>query len=385
MEVFDYFEPVDFSQFPELENSAGKYSLGRSIESFTGKLSVTTISKANIVIFGVPLENGDASSGSALAPEKIRKELYHLADLNSKLNIADLGNLKPASSQKGTFLALRDIVEYLNELGVVTVVVGGSQDLTVGVCDAFKNDRFFSLSCVDAVLDIKKGVETFHSGNYLTRIFKQLVNIFQFSLIGYQNHLVGEQLLEKTKGISNHLRLGKLRDDFSVAEPLMRNTDMLSFDVGAIKYSETAIKHQKNPNGLRGEEACKLAHYAGISNRLKIFGIFEVFPENEKNTIIYKLSAEIIWYFLEGCQNRKTDDKIASENTVIYKVEIDELEQPIIFLNDPDTNRWWFEITSLSGDKAVFACSEEDYRLAASNEIPGRWLDYIQKMDRLSK
>lgn len=385
MQIFDYFDPVDFSQFTELENSAGKYSLGSSIENFTGKLSVSTISKASVVIFGVPLDNGKAKMGAALAPDRIRKELYRLAAFNSKLTVADLGNLKPASGQKGTLLALRDVTEYLYELGVVTILIGGSQDLTVGICDAFINNRFFSLSCIDAVLDIKKGVETFNSGNYLTRIFKRLPNIFQFSLIGYQNHLVGDKLLSKAQGISDHLRLGKLRDEFSVAEPLLRNTDVLSFDAGAIKYSESGTKRQKNPNGLRGEEACKLAHYAGISDRLKLFGIFEVSPENEKNTIIYKLSAEIIWYFLEGCQTRKNDVKIDSENTINYKVEIDELEQPIVFLNDPDTNRWWFEITSLSGEKAVFACTEEDYRLAASNEIPGKWLNYIQKMDRLSK
>lgn len=385
MQIFDYFEPVDFSQFPDLENSAGKYALGRSIQNFTEKLSVTTISKARVVVFGVPIDNGEANSGAALAPGQIRNELYRLAALNSSLNIADLGDLKPASGQKGTFLALRDVTEYLYELGVVTVVIGGSQDLTVGICDAFRNNRYFSLCCIDAVLDIKVGVETFNSGNYLTRIFKQLPNLFQFSLVGYQNHLVGKKLLSKNQAVSDHVRLGKLRDDFSVAEPVMRNTDVLSFDIGAVKYSEAATRRQKNPNGLRGEEACKLAHYAGISDRLKIVGIFEVFPENEENTIIYKLSAEIIWYFLEGCQNRKTDDKITSENIITYKVEIDELEQPIIFLNDPDTNRWWFEITSLSGYKAVFACDEEDYRLAASNEIPVRWLDYIQKMDRLSK
>jgi len=385
MQVFDYFEPVDFSQFPELENSAGKYSIGKSIEAYTGKLSVSSISKTNVVVFGVPLDNGEPNTGAALAPDGVRKELYRLAALNSKLNIADLGNLKPALSQKGTYLALRDVIEYFYELGITVVIIGGSQDLTVGICDAFKNNRYFSLSCVDAILDIKKGVETFHSGNYLTRIFKQLPHLFQFSLIGYQNHLVGDKLLNKTQGISEHLRLGKLRDNFTVSEPLMRNTDVLSFDVGAIKHSEGGTKRQKNPNGLRGEEACKLAHYAGVSDRLKVFGIFEIFAEKEENSIINKLSAEIIWYFLEGFQTRKIDDRNDSKNKIVYKVELDELEQPIIFLNESETNLWWFEVSSLSGKKSLFACAEEDYRLAASNEIPGKWLAYIQKMDSLSK
>lgn len=385
MQVFDYFEPVDFSRFSELENSCGKYSLGRSVEAFTSKISVSTLSKTDVVILGVPVDNGKTDAGAALSPDRVRMQLYRLAALNSKMNIADLGNLKPASGQKATFLALRDVVEYFYELGVVTVVLGGSQDLTVGICDAFKNDRYFSLSCIDSVLDIKKGVEIFNSGNYLTRIFKQLPHLFQFNLIGYQNHLVGDKLLEKAGGVSGHLRLGKLRNDFSLAEPVMRNSDVLSFDLGALKYSETGGGSQANPNGLRSEEACKLAHYAGISDRLKVFGIFDVLTDNKENLVVAKLASEIIWYFLEGCQTRKKNGKNIEEHRITYKVEIDELEQPIVFFHESESGRWWFEVSSLSGEKTVFACAEEDYRLAAANEIPGRWLGYIQKMDKISK
>lgn len=385
MEVFDYFNPVDFSLYSELENSAGRYSLGSSVELFTTRLSVSNISKANIVIFGVPLDNGKVETGAAKAPDLIRKELYRLASLNTKLNIADLGNLKPASSQKGTFLALRDVVEYFYELGVVTVVIGGSQDLTAGICEAFKNNRFFSLASVDATLDIKRGVEMFHSRNYLTRIFKQLPNLFQFSLVGYQNHLVGEKLINKIPDVAEHLRLGMLRKNFTGAEPLMRNSDVLSFDMGALKFSEAPGTHQKNPNGLRGEEACQLARYAGTSDRLKVFGLFETIPDDDQKGSTVKLAAEIIWYFLEGCKIRKNEANFTNENKTVYKVEVDDLDQPIVFFYDQETNRWWFEINSMAGETAVIACSEEDYKLAASNEIPGKWLDYIQKMDGLPK
>ena len=385
MEVFDYFDPVDFSQFAELENSAGKFSLGNNVESFTTKLSVSNISRANVVIFGVPVDNGKVETGAAQAPGLIRKELYRLAALNPKLNIADLGDLKPASGLKGTFLALRDVIEYLYELGVATVVIGGSQDLTTGICEAFKNNRFFSLTAVDAILDIKKGVETFHSGNYLTRIFKQLPNLFRFSLAGYQNHLVGEKLINKTPVIAEHLRLGVLRTNFLVAEPMMRNTDVLSFDMGALKFSEAPGTPQQNPNGLRGEEACQLSRYAGTSDRIKVFGLFETTPENDKQGTTVKLAAEIVWYFLEGCVIRKREAGFNKENKIVYKVEIDEMDQPLVFFHEQETNRWWFEINSVAGETAHFACSEEDYKVASSNEIPGKWLDYIQKMDGISK
>ena len=50
-----------------------------------------------------------------------------------------------------------------------------------------------------------------------------------------------------------------------------------------------------NPNGIDARTICALARYAGISDRLNIFGLFEL-----PNTIIFnKLLAQIIWYFIE--------------------------------------------------------------------------------------
>ena len=72
-------------------------------------------------------------------------------------------------------------------------------------------------------------------------------------------------------------------------------------------------------------------------------------------------------------------------NRVVYKVAVDDLEEPFIFLKDPLTSRWWYEVRSVSGEKRWIACSEEAYHQAAANEIPDRWLKFVQKMDDLSK
>jgi hypothetical protein len=193
--------------------------------------------------------------------------------------------------------------------------------------------------------------------------------------------LVGEKLIGQTKGIGEHLRLGQLHDDFTKAELLLRNADVLSFDMGALKYNDAPSTPQKNPNGLRSDEACQLARYAGLSPILSAFGLFNITEnKNSANDITIHLAAEIIWYFLEGVSGRKTP----GERTV-YKVEIDGLEHPVVFLHEKETDRWWFEVQSISGEKLEVACTEFDYREAAANEIPGRWLTFIQKMDGLSK
>ncbi len=379
MNLPDYFEPVDFATVADGTNPLGKYSLGPEIEKNTRKYGQSNLSNIDAAIIGVPVENGESQKNGT--PDKIRTALYKLAAFDNNLIIADLGNLKPATSAKGTFLALRDVIEYLREINVVTVILGGSQDLTTGICEAFKNERFFWLATVDSILDIKKGTEKFNSTNYLTRVFKNLPNLFHFSLIGYQNHLVGEKLISQTRGIGDHLRLGQLRNDFTNAELLLRNANVVSFDMEAIKFTDAPSTLQQNPNGLRSDEACQLARYAGLSTKLNVFGLFNMF-ENTKSTTCttINLGAEIIWYFLEGLAGRT----IPGEKTV-YKVAIDGLEHPVIFRHEEETNRWWFEVQSISGETLEVACTQKEYQKAAENEIPGRWLKFVQKMDGLSK
>lgn len=379
MNLPDYFEPVDFETYKPSFNSLGKYALGPAIEKATANLFETSGKKPDVLIIGVPFENGKIQKKEVSVPDNIRRALYGLAVINSNIRIADAGNLKSTSSLKGIFLAIRDITEYLKEMGVVPVFLGGSQELTSGICEAFKNERFFWLSLIDAVCDVKKSVEKFDSTNYLSRIFKNLPNIFQFSLIGYQNHLVGDQLIKKTPGTGEHLRLGELRNNIMQAEQLLRNSNVLSFDMGSVKYTEAPATTQKNPNGLRGEEACQLARFAGLSPNIKAFGLFETTAQKNDNTTA-KLAAEIVWYFLEALAQRKP-----ARETTVFKVEIDGLDNPLVFKHEEESNRWWFEARSISGDSLEVACSEDDYRQAAENEIPERWLRIVQKMDGISK
>jgi formiminoglutamase len=383
MNLTDYFEPVDFSLYKSEGHSFRKYGLGPAIEKASEKLSGADISKLDVAVFGVAVDNGHIQKKEASSPKKIRKALYCLASFDDHLKIADLGDLKPASSSKGTFLAIRDVVEYLREMNVIALVLGGSQDLTLGICEAFKSDRYFWLSVVDSVLDVKKGSESFNSTNYLTRLFKSIPNLFQFSLIGYQNHLNVEKLFQKIPGLGDHLRLGLLRENLSKAELLLRNSDVLSFDMGAVKFCEAPATTQRNPNGLRGEEACKLAHYAGMSQRISVFGLFETVAANDKNGMTSALAAEITWYYLQGVLHRKKSTN--TNKRTAYKVEIEGLDHPVVFRHETETGRWWFEVQSLLGEVNEIACSEEEYKQAANNEIPERWLRFIQKTDSLSK
>jgi len=383
MDVRHYFDSVDFSTFRDSRQLAWKYTLGAAIEKNTGSLSSKNIQKLEIAIVGVTFDSRKKEKKSD-APDKIRMQLYPLANLGRTCNIVDFGNLKPASSQKGNYQALRDIIDYFNELQVLTIVIGGSQDLTLGIYDAFAGDPFLCLSTVDAFLDVKKGKETLSSTNYLSRIFSRQ-QLFQFSLIGFQRHYVSGGYLSKTSGIGHHLGLGQLREDFKLVEPILRNTDFLSFDTGAIKSSEAPGNENFSPNGLLGDEACQLAKYAGLSKRLKVFGLFEMNPDFDTNQLTAKLSAQIVWYFLEGYGQRYQHSELAEENSTRYQVEVKNLDKPLVFLKNNITHQWWVQVESVNHKTMYFACSENEYEQAANNEIPGLWLKYIQKTDETLK
>ena len=381
MDVKQYFNPVNFSLFQKKNAANWKYSFGQSIDKLTQNLTESNLQKVDAVMFGVPCFNGVWNESKIKPTNKIREELYGLAHLSENLNIVDFGDLKPSLSTKGTYLAIRDLVEFFSELNIVTLILGGSSDLCTGICEALKNERFFTLSSINSQLDVKKGQESLNSSNYLTHIFKKTPNIFQFNLLGYQRHLIAPELFLKTKVFGNHLSLGEIHADIKKAEPVLRNTNVLAFDMKSVKYSEIAGSAYKNPNGLQSDEICQLALYAGMSSKLKVFGLFENETKKDSIGVTSKLISQIVWYFFEGLTFRKNDKGVADEKILTYKVEIDGIEKPLNFLFCENSGRWWFEIQSIDNEKHIIACSETEYHKALNNEIPDLWLSYVQRIE----
>jgi arginase family enzyme len=82
---------------------------------------------------------------------------------------------------------------------------------------------------------------------------------------------------------------------------------MLAFNMSAIKAADAHGQNSPSANGFTGEEACQLARYAGMSDDLKSFGIYNVNPTNDLNNLTSQLSAQMLWYFIDGYNNRKSE------------------------------------------------------------------------------
>jgi hypothetical protein len=164
-------------------------------------------------------------------------------------------------------------------------------------------------------------------------------------------------------------------------EPLVRDADMLSFDLSAIRQADAPALKGATPNGFTGEEACQICRYAGMSDRLSSIGIYNFNPVFDRNEQTAQLIAQMIWYFTEGFYNRK-DDKLTLTEKDFYRyiVHLEDGHHDLHFWKSRKSDRWWLEIAMVPdpGKKKakplLVPCSYSDYRIASAGELPERWI-----------
>jgi formiminoglutamase len=151
-------------------------------------------------------------------------------------------------------------------------------------------------------------------------------------------------------------------------EPVLRNTHLLSFDISAIKYSDSPASCD-SPNGFTGEDACILTRYAGMSTNISTLGIYGYLPQQDNNDLSAKQISQMIWYFIDGRSRSKQEATIEDRHSFNeFHTRFTEVES--VFLQSKKTGRWWMQLP----DKKFIACSYNDYVNASQNEIPERWL-----------
>ncbi len=69
-------------------------------------------------------------------------------------------------------------------------------------------------------------------------------------------------------------RVGHVKESIEEMEPVIRNSNLFSFDISAIVNAYAPANVVSSPNGLNGEEACLLLRYAGMSPNVNSIGIY---------------------------------------------------------------------------------------------------------------
>lgn len=85
------------------------------------------------------------------------------------------------------------------------------------------------------------------------------------------------------------------------------------------------------PSGFILEEACQICRYAGMSDKLKAFGVFGFRSSMDRKTQTAQAVAQMIWYFLDGFHHRKGDFPASVEGLVEYVVDLKQLDYQLTF------------------------------------------------------
>lgn len=370
----DYVQIIEDHSYPVI---------GKPIYFYTG--DDEELGNFKIAIIGVKDSRGHAENlGCENGPDAIRKQLYQLHHFNPNLPIIDMGNILPGEEYSDTIVALKEVVKVLYQKQIITIVLGGDMSLTLGQYQGMRNeDEFLDLTVVDERIVIMEPEEgaSIHESNYLYRLFTDKPNkIRDFKLLGYQtyfNHGRDLDILEQMQ--METFRLGVLRQDMMEVEPLVRDSDMLAFNISAIKACDAPGYALASPNGFFSDEACQIMRFAGASDKLSSMGIYNFNPDLDERNITAIGIAQMIWYFLEGIEIRKHDYPVVDENSFQkFIINIEDHDNEIIFLKSKKSDRWWFHIPILqTGMKKkiykMVPCSYNDYLTAINNDIPERW------------
>jgi len=380
IDLKDYFNPVSI-EAPEFGHISGDAGFPHSISVHTESSNLKDISKFRIALIGVPEGRNSPGRGSEKAPDSIRAELYRLARIPGKSKIIDLGNMKKGASFNDTIAGLTDILIFLLGKNIFPVITGGSSALMIAVDKALSTLKVkYTMAAVDSRIDFMNEKKDPDSFSYLNSIIhNHKSTLSHYINIGYQTYLNDQQVVNRfLRRKSELVRIGDVRKAIYLTEPLLRDSEVAVFDISAVRQSDAPGTVSPSPNGFYGEEICLLSRYAGISDNLKLFALFDVDPEFDLRNQTSGLAAQIIWFFLEGFSQKQYETpSLGSSNSgrfIKYHVRVTDLDDDLIFVKSNLTDRWWMALPADNDKYAYIACSHEDYLKANHNEVPERWL-----------
>jgi hypothetical protein len=372
---FDFLKPLD-NEILQVIKGFSSQQLGSKVVLHTAE-DVPDLNKIRIAIIGVLDNRGDLNQTEEVDLNHIRKEFYVLFPGNWDASIADLGNILEGNSISDTHFALRKVISSLIKKKIIPIVIGGSQDLTYALYRGYDElEQMVNLVSIDSKFDFGKESDAVSASSYLTRIIiEEPNNLFNFCNLGYQTYNNSQEEIDLIdKLFFEAYRLGEISNNIALAEPVFRDADLVSLDLTSVKSSASGNFASFIPNGFNGKEICALSRYAGISDKVSLFGIFNHNNSAQESVLI----AQIIWYFIEGYHYRSNEYPFGSrENYIKYIIPLDEEE--LIFYKSNKTDRWWIEIPFISKGNnklkksSLLPCSYEEYLGACNQEIPERW------------
>jgi len=383
---FNFLSPVSDSVLAHNELLSAQ-ALGRKLRIHSAQHGIPDLEGVNVAILGV-LENRNNVNyiGEEFQLNEIRKSFYGLFPGSWSTIIADLGDINRGESVEDTYFALKEAITILVKKNIIPVILGGSQDLTYANYRAYDAlIPMVNIVNVDAQFNLGDSTKPIKNNSFVGKIIlDQPYNLFNYATIGYQTYFNSQEEIDLMDNLYfESYRLGAVSKDVTIVEPVLRDANIVSIDLTSVKGSEVSLKQKYSPNGLDGKEICSISRYAGISNKVSSFGIYE-YKASKDDALTAMLIAQILWYFVEGVNYRVKDDDFSDDKNYQKYITLVESAE-LVFYKSNKTGRWWIEIPFLAevNNKlkrhTLLPCMHQDYLDACNNKVPDRWYKALQK------
>ena len=366
----DFLEPLNLAALSD-DQLYHDGQIGKSVAVYENEFP--EISDADIILVGCNEQRGNGKTNNPQqisAADAIRRQFYQLYYWHTDLKLADIGNIKTGASLQDSYAAVKTVMNELLNQKKTIILIGGSHDLTLPQYEAYSSAKqIIEVSCVDALIDLNIG-SALRSDNFLMELLTSEPNFIRhYNHIGFQSFYVHPNMLETMDKLRfDCYRVGNVKESMEEMEPVIRNCQLLSFDISAIAHAY-APANTVSPNGFNGEESCLLMRYAGLSPNTTSIGIYGFDPSKDQDALTAKQISHMLWYLLDGRSRGRREAKLEEKESFNeYHMAFAEVET--VFLQSKKTGRWWMQLP----DSKFIACSYKDYLLASSNEIPERWL-----------
>ncbi len=372
--IIDFLEPINLYELSDDEGFKDT-QLGRHIAAYTEEEGFPSLKDADMVLVGCGEMRGTGGINITDAPDAIRKAYYALFHWHTTVSVADIGNVKVGATIKDSYAALRTVISELLSMGKRVVILGGSHDVTLAQYAAYSDsDTTVDATCVDARIDLDAD-SVLAADNFLMEMLTGTPNFVRhYNHIGFQSYFVHPRMLEVIDRLRfDCFRVGKVKENLEEMEPVIRSSQLFSFDIAAIQHAH-APANRLTPNGFTGEEACTLMQYAGMNNELSTVGIYGFHAQYDIHDLTAKQISHLLWYFMDGIHKGKQEAPLTDlSNFYQFTMAFSEIET--VFLQSKKTGRWWMQLT----EGQFMACSKQDYLAACNNEIPERWLRAMER------
>lgn len=370
MELKDLLVPVSCTLQTRNSNSKISFCVTQNLDDIKN-------CKPHAIVLGYTEYRNSNTEPSIKIADIFREFLSQLYETSQNITIVDVGNCIQGKTIRESYIILQEVLKIIKELHVPILIIGGTHEAVYYIGkETLKKIPYPTISIIDSKIDLELDNEDFSHTNYIQKLHS-LSDSIRLISIGYQEYLSSNKTYEWFKTLYYPLfRLGKVRQNLVLTEPLIRDAHIVSFDASAIRNSDMPSHVLPNPNGLYAEEACQLAWYAGYSQNLNVFFMSDCFIQDNSKHISASLVSEIIWHVLDGISQQKVKTvDFSAEKYTRYYVRNTFLDQDITFYENILTQQMWVEIPIKNKrKKRVIPCSVLDYQDFLNNNLSENWL-----------